>query len=411
MKRTKLRIMKDAAAELLGFPWSKPAKPTSRSTTSSGFIDTAAITDSALKEMFRRNQAAHTIVEDVSKDTVTELEFTTPEDEELKEWNVEAQKIFQKLIVKPLIRAITFTRLYGYCGILVGYADNRELAEPVRGSPQISYLQVIPKPWVNEVKAKEDKDGNLMLPIELDYYELNIANSRQKIDASRIVHIRNQSVDEESLTGESSLICLFDILTSLKSMDWGAGQAMWRHGGGLTVFTAPDSADPQAQIDAIDEVSADINAMTVLTMPPGTEVFAGSPGALNPKNYYAVAMEQIAMGSRIPVSILRGSVAGALSASEKDRKDYYELLHDIQKTQATPAAMDLLTRLQKSGQLSEQQFMISWTDATILLLEEKKGELFGAQTELTEAKVETEKVAAKRAALEYKRLRDGEEEP
>jgi hypothetical protein len=350
MKKTKLRIIKDAAT-LLGFPWSKPAEPTARSTTSSGFIATAAITDANLKEMFRRNQAAHTIVEDVARDSVPELEFRSPKDKELEEWNAEANTIFEKFIMQPIIRAIFFTRLYGYCGILIGYADGKDMAEPVEGTP-----------------------------------ELNISSQNKKIDASRMIHVQNQSTDEESLTGESSLICLYDILTSLKSMDWAVGQGMWRNAGGMTVFIAPDSADPQTQIDAIDEVTTDINAMTVLTMPPGTEVVTGATGALNPLNYYTVAMEQIAVGSRIPVSILRGSVAGALSASEKDRKDYQELLHEIQKTQVTPAVRNLLQKFQASGQLSEQEFIINWKLAPTLILEEKRGKLLDAQAELTKTK-------------------------
>jgi len=383
------QFLKDAAS-LLGFPWSKPAKPDSRSTTSSGFIETAAITDVVLKEMFRRNQAAHTIVADVAKDTVTELEFRSPTDEELETWNAEALLIFEKFIIEPLTKALLFARLYGYAGILVGYADGKQLDEEVSGNSQIKYLQVIPKTWVNAVHTKQDKDGNQLLPIELDYYELNITHALKKIHASRIIHIRNPSTEEESLKGESSLICLYDILTSLKSMDWGTGQAMWRHGGGLTVFTAGDSVDEQAQMDAITEVTTDINAMTVLVMPPGTKTFTGAVGALNPQNYYSVIMEQIAMGSRIPVSILRGSVAGALSASEKDRKDYYELLHEIQKLQTTPALRDLIQRFQATGQLSDQEFIIKWKDAPTMIIEEAKSDLYKAQAELIEARTQTE---------------------
>ena len=384
------KLFRDAAA-YLGFPWAQPAKPTARSTTSSGFIETASITDGILEDMFKRNQAAHTIVDDVAKDAVAGVEFRSPEDAELKAWNAEAQKIFEKFIILPMTRAVFFARLYGFAGVLVGYSDGRKLDEPMRGTPQIQYLQVVPKTWVKDIHAKKDADGNLMLPIELDYYELNISSSTQKIDASRIIHIKNQSINEASLEGESSLICLFDILTSLKSMDWATGQTMWRNAGGMPVFIAPDSSDPQTQIDAIDEATADINAMTVLTMPNGTEVVHGSTtGTLNPKNYYTVIMEQLAMGSRIPVSILRGSVAGALSASEKDRKDYYELLHEIQKSQVTPVVRDLLERFQASGQLSEQEFMLKWKEAPTVILEESKSDLYAAQTALVEAQTQTE---------------------
>lgn len=388
------KFIRDAAASLFGFPHHRVTTPdrTGRSTTYSGFIKTAAITPTLLKEMFRRNQAAHTIVEDVAKDAVPELEFKSPEDEELPTWNAEAHTIFEKFIMQPVIRAIFFTRLYGCAGILIGYADGMKFAEEASDTSDILYLQVIPKTWIKEIHLKKDEDGNLLLPIELDHYELDISGTTQDVHASRLIHIQNQSADEESLEGESSLICLFDILTSLKSMDWGTGQAMWRHGAGMTVFTAPaDSDDPQAQMDAIVDVTTDINAATVLVMPPGTEWDSHATGALNPKNYYSVVMEQIAIGSRIPVSILRGSVAGALSASEKDRKDYQELLHEIQKTQITPAVRDLLQRFQASNQLSEQEFKIEWKSTPTLILEENKADMYEAQAELTRERAETER--------------------
>ena len=391
------KFIRDAAASLFGFPHHRVTTPdrTGRSTTHSGFIDSAAITPTLLKEMFRRNQAAHTIVEDVAKDAVPDVEFKSPEDEELPKWNAEALTIFEKFIMQPVIRAIFFTRLYGCAGILIGYADGKsisEMSKEVSATAQILYLQAIPKTWIKEIHPKKDKDGNLQLPIELDHYELNISGATQDVHASRLIHIQNQSADEESLEGETSLMCLFDTLTSLKSMDWGTGQAMWRHGAGMTVFTAPaDSDDPQAQMDAIVDVTTDINAATVLVMPPGTEWDSHATGALNPKNYYSVIMEQIAIGSRIPVSILRGSVAGALSASEKDRKDYQELLHEIQKTQITPTVRNLLQRFQASGQLSEQEFKIEWKSTPTLILEEKKADLYEAQAELTKERAETER--------------------
>ena len=383
----KLKIIKDAAAELLGFPWSKPAEPAARSMTSSGFVGT--ITAADLKEMYQRNQAAHAVVSDVATDAMVPFACMGADDEELESFNAEVQIIFQKFIRTPLIRALKFTRLDGNCGILIGYADGDVMKNELSGTPKVTYIQPIPKSWTDEIVPKKDKDGSLLLPMQLDYYSISPTEAKQDIHASRLVHLRNSSLKEESLEGESSLICIYDDLSILKSMTWGAGQAMWRHGGGLTVFIAPEGReDEQAQIDAIAEVTSDINAMTVLVMPGGTEVVTGSPGALNPKEYFDTCLQMISIGSRIPVSILRGSVAGSLTSSEKDRKDYFELLDNVQKEILTPALMDILKRFQASGQLSEQEFQIKWNKTPIWELEEQRAKLLVAQTELTEAKTE-----------------------
>lgn len=395
-------IRKDAAA-VLGFPWSKPAEPSSRSTTSSGFVD--AVSDTNLENMFERNQAAHAVVSDVATDAFTRFICTDGKGNKLEKFNGDVQTIFRKFISKPLTRTLLFTRLHGHCGILIGYADGKEMKTPHKGASKIQYLQAIPKPWIDDIILKTDRAGGLILPLELDKYVISIANKQQDIDASRLVHLRNPSLKEESLEGESALTCIYDDLTTLKSMTWGAGQAMWRHGGGMTVFIAPDSADPQTQLNAIDDLLVDVNAMTALTMPPGTEVITGTVGALNPKEYFDTCLQMISIGSRVPVSILRGSVAGSLTASEKDRKDYFELLDNIQKEILTPALTDILHRFQESKQLPEQEFLIEWERTPIWMLEEQKGKLFVAQTELAEAKTKTETNTARKAYLEYKEMK------
>lgn len=391
-------IARDASA-VLGFPWSAPAEPSSKATTSSGFVD--SVSDSDLEGMFERNQAAHAIVADVATDAVTVFTCTDAEGEELEEFNAEVQAIYSTHIINPLIRALLFTRLYGHCGILVGYADgSKDLAQEATPTAHIQYLQVIPKKWISKIVLKADDSGNLTLPVELDKYTIDIGNNQQDVDASRIIHLRTPSLKEESLDGNSVLLCIYDDLTVLKSMTWGAGQAMWRNGAGLTVFIAPDSEDAQAQIDAISEVTTDINAMTVLTMPPGTDVVTGKIGSLNPKEYFEVCIQMICIGSRIPVSLLRGSVAGSLTASEKDRKDYFELLDNIQKEILTPTLLDILHRFQVTGQLPEQEFLIKWARTPVWEMEEHRAKLLVAQTELTEAKTEATLRAAGQTSAE-----------
>jgi len=401
-KDATLQIRRDAAS-ILGFPFSAPAEPSSRSTTSSGFVET--VTDTNLVDMFKRNQAAHAIVADVATDAMTTFTATSIKGDELKKFNGDAQVIFKQFISQPLTRALIFARLYGHCGILIGYADGKGMETKLKGTPKIQYLQAIPKPWINEIVLKKDKSGGLILPPELDKYNISITHTPQDIDASRLTHLRIPSLNEESLEGESSLLCIYDDLTVLKSMTWGAGQAMWRHGGGLTAFIAPDSPDPQTQIDAISELVTDINAMTVLTLPNGTEMLTEKGTNINPKEYFDVCLQMISVGSRIPVSILRGSVAGSLTASEKDRKDYFELLDNIQKEILTPALMDILKRFQASGQLSKQEFLIEWDRTPIWMLEEQRGKLFVAQTELNEAKTRTELNTARKSYLEYKEMK------
>lgn len=391
---------KDAIANILGFPYSTPKKPSNAGSTM--FVE--QILDSDLKEMAKRNQAAHCIITDVAQDAVTGFQCLKPDKTEQTKFDAEVHTLFNKFIAVPLARALLQTRLYGYCGLLIGYNTRDKFTTKVKPNTKINYLQAIPKPWINEVTLKKDNNGNTLLPLEIDHYTLSAQNN-EKVDGTKLVHLYNPGIEEESLEGESSLECVYDDLTILKSMDWGTGQSMWRNGGGLTVFIAPEGSN-QEQMNGIHEVGEEINAKTVLTMPPGTDVKSARGTNLNPVPSYKVIMEQISMGTRIPLSILVGSQSGTLSASEKDRKDYYELLDNIQKNILTPALTAILIKFQESGQLPNKEFIIEWDKTPVWLTEEAKGKLYIAQTELQTNIARRELAQAKQKELEYKTRRE-----
>lgn len=334
----------------LGFPWQKPASA-AKARKSNGFVDT--ITDVDYRDAVERNQAAHAIVVDVASDAFTGFKAGA--------LDANIQLLFDEMISAPMRTAYMFCRMYGYCGVLIGYADDGNLSQPADPKAQIEYLQAIPKNWIEEIVYKK-VNGYPALPLTVESYRVNISTTPQLIDGSRMVLLSNPSLDAGSIEGEPSLKAVFDLITVIKSMDWGVGQAMWRHGGGLTAFIVADTRDQQTQIDAIDELVTDINAMTTLTLPAGTQMYSELNGGLNPEPYYRVIMQQLALGTRIPMSILIGSQAGALSASMKDRHDYYELLTDIQEDVLTPALVEILQRFQVSGQLPGGNITIEWDD-------------------------------------------------
>jgi len=331
---------------MFGFPWKQPASGTARARKSNGFID--VITDRDYKDAVERNQAAHAIITDVASDAFTGFSNAPPFEE-----------LFESMISAPFKKAYMFCRMYGYCGILIGYADGSDMSKPAKETSQIVYLQPIPKTWIDEIVYKQSEGSNV-LPLTVDRYKVNISSKPITVDASRMVLLSNPTIDAASVAGEPSLKCVYDLITVLKSMDWGIGQAMWRHGGGLTAFIVADSRNQQEQIDAIDELVTDINAMTTLTLPAGTQMYTEMNQGLDPEPYYRMVIQQLAFGTRIPTSILIGSQAGSLTASEKDRHDYYELLGDIQADVLTPALMDILQRFVKSNQLTDDVVGIEW---------------------------------------------------
>lgn len=352
----------------LGFPQLTPRQTT---TTTTGMFQ-EVITDGDRTEMFKRNQLAHAIVGDVASDALTSFEILKPDGEEFSELNDAFQAIYTEKIAISLLRTLTYMRIHGQAGLLVGFTDEKDFKTTVAQGAKIDYFQALPKELVSEIVLDKDaKTEEVILPLTLNHYKLK---SGKNIDASRIIHLHTFSLGESNLDGLSCLDPIYDLLTIIKSMDWGVGQTMWRQGAGLTTLTAPEGSK-QAQVDAIDDAVADINAKSVLTVPAGTKVESHRPGGLPPEGFYNVTVNQIAAGSRIPISILLGSQRGTISASEKDRKDYYELLKSIQINYITPTLLKIIKLLQVSKQLPEGEFSVKFREPTIISLEESKSTL------------------------------------
>lgn len=411
------RVFRDAinsALVKLGFPFLTP-HPT-KTGREIGYFQ-KRITSNDLYAMYKRNQIAHNIIFNVALDVFRPgFQCVTPEGKENKEFDTEVQKIYKKYIHQPMLKCYLQSRLYGSSGILVGFNDLGRFDVPVAPKSQIGYLFAIPANWVVGKVAETDANGYVVIPEELSYYELKYLRTNTSIiDATRIIHLQPMSI-EDDFEGESSLFCIFDVLDILKNIDWSTGQAMFRHGAGLTTIIAGEGSN-QAQLDAIDDVVTEINAKTVLTLPPGCKKETDRPGALDPKSYYDVIIAEIAGGSGIPISILVGAQAGSVQASAKDRKDYGDLIAGIQLSDIESPLREILHSFQKSGQLPDDEFAISWGEPSTFVMDAARGNLYNARAAHEEAKVEEKKVQIEllncekeEKAITYKKHKREEEE-
>ncbi len=400
----------NSALTKLGFPFLTP-HPT-KTGKEIGYFQ-AKITDSDLYSMYKRNQLAHNIIINVAYDVFSSgFKCVTLEGEEDEEFNAEVQQIYERFIHYPLFKTYLQARLYGSAGLLIGFDDGNSFDKPTKEGDKISYLYSIPHEWVSYVAPEKDELNNIILPQKLAYYELKyLKTSSSKIDASRLAHIQPSSI-EDDFEGESALFCIFDVLTVLKNMDWSTGQAMFRHGGGLTTVIPGDDAS-QEEINAIDETVSEINTKTILTLTPGCSVQHDRPGALDPEKYYNVITAQISGGSNIPISILMGAQAGAVQASSKDRKDYADFLHAIQVNDLTPILIQIIKRFQASKQISKghkiDDFLIQWNTPSIFIVDTARGKLYEARAEHEAAKAEASRVQTQLLQIQLSEQQGGSE--
>ena len=404
------KLFRDAlnsALAKLGFPFLTP-HPT-KTGKEIGYFQTK-IYDSDLYQMYKRNQLAHNIIFNVALDAFSSgFKCVSPKSEEKKEFNAKVQQIYERYIRHSIVKTYLRSRLYGSAGLLIGSNDGNEFDTTTKAEDKISYLFAIPHDWIFQAVPEKDKINNIILPQKLAYYELKyLRTTSTKIDASRLVHLQPLSI-EEDFEGESALECVFDVLTVLKNLDWSSGQAMFRHGAGLTSIISGENpdVDTQAQMDMINDVVTEINTKTVITYPPGTEVQVDRPGALDPKKYYDVITAQIAGGSNIPVSILIGAQPGAVQASAKDRKDYADFLSAIQSNDLTPPLTQLIKRFQTSKQLPDDDFIIQWNSPSIFIIDTARSKLYEARAEHEKAKAEERRAQTQLLQLKLNELQGG----
>lgn len=270
--------------------------------------------------------------------------------------NLNAKSVFTQMAV--------FERLLGWSIIALGYADHGEnLASPVKSPQEIRDIAAYGPLELNVQTSDEDKDEEserFGLPT---YYTLaRTGVSQAKLHFLRAIHFATRLLTHP-YKGMSVLEPVYDDLTVLRNIRWGMGQTMFRYGSGF-----PDVKVTGANKKQLDDLEASqqfksLQARTYFLHSEKTELdFKGVSGrALNPEPYYLPIMENISAGSGIPLAILRGAQAGALTGSEVNEREYFKLISDAQ-SRYEPGVRALVDALIACGQVKTAvtEYRIVW---------------------------------------------------
>jgi len=281
-----------------------------------------------------REPVAHRIVFTVAHDIFDnwfKLELEGKEQDDT--FNKQVQNELSQLKAKQeFMRMSVFERAYGWAVIVLGYLDGAEsLAEPSenpKGLREIKAYSPLQIKRVDEVKNRESP--RFGLPEYYNIKQQGIA-SYLKVHYTRAVHFVNRLIDHD-YRGLSTLDPVWDDLVTLRNIRWGMGQTIYRYGSGFPdiTFTGAEKSDIDTFIAS--GAFSNLSARTYFVHNENQELdFKGLQGrALDPMNYYLPIMENISAGSGIPLAILRGVQAGALTGSEVNQQEYYGLISDEQ---------------------------------------------------------------------------------
>ena len=302
-------------------------------------------------------------------------------------------------------RMAVFERGFGWAIIVLNYEGTKdhslELTEEERGN-RIVQIRAYGPTQISSVKEEKDKnDPRCGLPIE--YLIKQKGNARLRIHHTRTILFSTRDIGIHEWKGESVLDNIWDDLVTLRNERWSMGQTLFRYGPGFPdiTFTDRENADVEKFINS--GRFANLSARTYFAHTNNEELqFKGAAGsALNPEPYYLPVLESISVGTGIPLAILRGAQAGALTGSEVNLKEYFKLISDEQSAYE-PGIKKLIEILyhnniktkdlsDKTGEVSDKktdqepqgelQFKIVWVSG-FQLTEREKAEiaLLEAQT-------------------------------
>jgi hypothetical protein len=330
-----------------------------------------ALNEADLLFSVRREPVANRIVFQIAHD-VFDNWFRIEEISEKPDPNFdrEVQKVLSELNAKAVFTQMAvFERLFGWAVIAMTYVDyGASLEEPVVLPKAIEELFAYSTLNFTVDSSDEDKDSESSrfgLPI---YYKLrrnNIGGLQARLHYSRVIHSATRLLDHP-YKGMSVLEPVYDDLTVLRNIRWGLGQTIFRYGGGFPDVTVKGAKKPQ--LDALEN-SQQFRALQARTYflhnDDVTLDFKGVAGrALNPEPYYLPVLESIAAGSGVPLAILRGAQAGALTGSEVNEREYFKLISDAQ-SRYEPAVRQLIDALIECGQIqfkwkTRREYRIIW---------------------------------------------------
>jgi hypothetical protein len=280
------------------------------------------------------------------------------------EWSREVSKVLDDLNAKAVLTQMTvFERLFGWAIIALTYVDRgKDVAMPLQDPKEIR--QLVPYSSLQFTVQASDEDKN----VESDRFGLPILYtvrrsgvSQAKLHYSRVIHCATQLLDHP-YKGMSALECIYDDLTVWRNERWGFGQTITRYGSGF-----PDVTIAGASKKDIDDFAESHQFKTLHSKSyfvhdeTKTLEFKGLAGrALDPEPYATPVLESLSCGTGIPLALLRGAQAGALTGSEVNEREYFKFISGLQ-TLLEPVIWELIDRLMETGQISRvNDYRIVW---------------------------------------------------
>jgi hypothetical protein len=295
----------------------------------------------------QREPTGHRVVFDVAHD-VFDKGFTIEnlDDKNDKDLDAKVQAELSRLNAKDVCtQVVAMERIYGWAVLGYQFQDSGEdLKEPATNISQIERLIPYYDSNISQVVETTDPESDRYgLP---EFIEVNLkVGGKKMINYTRFYWLATRLLGH-AYQGQSALEPILDDLTVLRNIRWGIGMTMIRYGSGF-----PDVELAGADLTAVNAFieSGQFNNLSAMkyfvhNTDQKLEFKGMGSSVLDPEKYVLPILESISLGSGIPLAILRGVQAGALTGSEVNEREYFRLISDIQG-RVEPMVRDLVNKI------------------------------------------------------------------
>jgi hypothetical protein len=316
-----------------------------------------------------------------------------------KRWNDTLNKWFEVFGDETLVKEIhnfnetykvrdilSFTgkgiELFGLSIIVYKFDDSNSLETPLNPERVINFKGF-------EVYSKIDMDEEPILydgNYEPEFYVLkDDKGNKKRIHASRVRAVRHDPLGDHP-EGFSGVLAAMDMLVLLRKCNYSLSELLYKRAivpmKVIVPFGSDDNALDEAEKHATDAHWQDgwvcQRDMDTGNMVHDVETVANASEVIPTVDFTTWFLENYSIAIAIPVAILKGVTAGAVTGSEVNDRQYLSGISAIQDNIVTPILMDIYKVMQETGILPEGETELDWNpmfeyseaDLTVMRLRE-----------------------------------------
>lgn len=185
------------------------------------------------------------------------------------------------------------------------------------------------------------------------------------IHPDRLIII-SENADDDSIYGFSSMESCFNSLMDLRKIIGAGGEGFYRNASQNLAFETKESSQVIMDQTSLDEFDLNVqkfikDRMRKHLYAPGMEVRPISSTLIQPKEFFNIALNDVAASTGIPATILVGQQTGRL-ASDEDQSHFNFMNQSRRENFLTSVVENVINWLMKYGILAASDFEIEWDD-------------------------------------------------